>query len=200
MAEARSAVSYRVEKPNLLLQVTEDEVILRISKDALPSSLGKIRRALVRKAYRTKNNILNAFYPAPPLHWAFLVSAPAAVMLLCPSIGDNTAPSTLISLAQPISSFLWNLERFIPSSVLSLMADSPLGSQVSKAATISLSVGTSAILCLSYLRRVLLSSLLSYQGWLYDNPKERNIKTLLWGVCIQSHTQFQESCLTATPS
>jgi len=37
---------------------------------------------------------------------------------------------------------------------------------------VSFGVGTGIILASSYVRRIMLSLLLSYQGWLYDNPKE----------------------------
>lgn len=188
MAEARSAVSYRVEKANLLFQITSDEIILHINKNLFPDTLTKMQRNVIRSFYRSRNALLNAFYPAPPIQWGLLVTAPAALMLsFPPGAGSGSEHeeelSIMIRLLKPISETLWGLEQFLPSGVVSHpLVSSITSSTVAKAAIISSSVGTGFILSVSYLRRFLLSSLLTYQGWIYDEPKQRNIKTTIWGV------------------
>mgnify|MGYP006940052048 CR=1 FL=1 len=75
---------------------------------------------------------------------------------------------------EPISSHLWQLNSYLPenSSLTKPM----------RVLLISSGVGTGLILAFSYLRRFLLRALLNYQGWIYDEPKKRNIKTEIWGV------------------
>ena len=184
MAEARSAVSYRVERSNLLFEVTEEEVILHINKNVLPATVSRLHRTLIRSAYRSRNALFNAFYPAPPLQWGLLVTAPAAIMIAVPPETPQEDLSVMLALLKPVSVALWNLEAFIPTlGIFSAASSSSSTGTMIKAGLVSASVGTGFTLVMSYLRRFLLSALLTYQGWIYDDPKTQNLKTNIWAVC-----------------
>jgi len=163
MAEARSAVSYRVEKTNLLLQVSDEEIVLRINRNLLPITWKKLRSAAYKRAVKFRNSLFNAFYPAPPYHWALVIGGSAYSMIY--------KPSSLLSQT------LWGFERYIPSS----QAISP----TLRATLISAAVGTGAIFVMSYVRKFILSSLLGYQGWLYDNPRTQSKRTIIWGILVK---------------
>jgi len=183
MAEARSAVNYRVEKATLLFQVTEEEIVLRINRNVIPWTVTRAKRSLVRYAYRTRNALVNAFYPAPPLEWGLLVTAPAALML---SVAPDTPQgelSIMLGLLKPVSDRLWSLETHIPPFISdSQLFTAPATATIAKAVLISTSLGTGFTLALAHVRRILLTALLGYQGWIYDEPKKTSTKTIIWGV------------------
>lgn len=166
MAEARSAVSYRDATSNLSFVVTEDEIVLRISKDVVPTFLTSIRRSVARRLLRARNILLNTLYPQPPWQAAVAVAGPAAILL------------SDIPQLRSAHDYLWSFDRFIPSA--SWM---PHIGRVGRAVIISTTVGTGALLALSYFRNFCMRLLLSYQGWLYESRPTTT--TLIWGFLVR---------------
>lgn len=167
MAEARSAVSYHHEAPsNLSFSITNDEIVLRISKNVFPSFITSIRRSLERRLLRARNIVVNALYPQPPWQIGALVAAPGVIML-----------SDMPRL-QPAHDFLWSLERFIPTAPWM-----PQLGRVGRATLIATALGTGTVLALSYLRNLGLRLLLSYQGWIYESKPSTTTK--IWSVLVR---------------
>jgi len=165
MAEARSAVSYSVLQPKLSIAVSDEEIVLRISTNAIPSFFKSVRASFERRLQRLRNAIFNAFYPVPPYQWSLYFAAPAAIML------------TNNPHLEPARNLLYRLDSFVPVT--------PWLPGLGRVGLVAVGVGSGIILVTSYLRRILLSILLSYQSWLYDNPKETNWVTILWGAAVK---------------
>ena len=93
----------------------------------------------------------------------FVVGTPAALML---SEREEVAP---------LSERLWQVGNRLPAGL----------SRSSRVAVVSIVVGAGAMLAMSYVRRIILRALLSYQGWLYEGPKDKNITTMIWGFLVK---------------
>ena len=50
---------------------------------------------------------------------------------------------------------------------------------------ISACAGTVMMLGFSYVRSIILRALLSYQGWLYEGPRETSRITMIWGLLVK---------------
>lgn len=179
MAEARSAVSYRVLQPKLSFVVSDEEIVLRISTNAIPSFFTSIRSSVERRLFRLRNAIVNAFYPVPPYQWTLYFAAPAAIML-------SDRPQL-----QHVKDLLFKLDSYIPHY--------PWLPQVGRVGLVALGVGSSIILVSSYVRKIMLSLLLSYQGWLYDNPKQTNWVTVVWGAAVKFVSGQMTTLIKQTP-
>lgn len=161
MAEARSAVSYRVQQSSLLFVVSDEEIVLRINKNLLPKFLTSVRQTLAEFLQRVRNAFYNALFPAPPMHWGLLIAIPAGLM-----VSDNPRVA-------PLSGALWGMTTFLPSANWI--------NATGQIVVVSSAVGTSLLLLISFIRRSLLRSLLSYQGWLYEEPKKQRKRVMIWG-------------------
>eukprot|EP00128_Syssomonas_multiformis_P006038 Colp12_sorted_trinity150504_noHs@1638 len=165
MAEARSAI----EAPKVLFSYSDDGVLLRIDRGAIPHLFTSARRAVQRSLYDTRNAILNGVWPAQPAHWIGLVSSTAALMLYEHPI------------LSPVRDVMWKAEKYVPWW--------PQGTtKVGKAFTIAAVAGTTFFLVGSYVRRYILRALLGYKGYLYMDPKKTSWKVTVWGILLKLFT------------
>jgi hypothetical protein len=70
---------------------------------------------------------------------------------------------------------LWQLGNRLPASL----------PRLGRAGVVAFAVGTSAMVAMAWVRRATLRALLSYQGWLYEGPKDKNLTTLVWGFLVK---------------
>ena len=96
-----------------------------------------------------------------------------------PQVVSVSVPATVMlvprSEAAPLASRLWLLGDRLPAAL----------PRLGRVAVVSVAVGAGFMLAMSYLRRITLRALLSYQGWLYEGPKDKNITTLVWGFLVK---------------
>ena len=93
-----------------------------------------------------------------------LVGVPAALML------------TERPQFETATKYLWQLGNRLPASL----------PRLGRVGVVAVVVGTGAMIAMAYVRRVTLRVLLSYQGWMYEGPKDKNITTMIWGFLVKA--------------
>nr|XP_022311882.1 carnitine O-palmitoyltransferase 1, liver isoform-like [Crassostrea virginica] len=123
------------------------------------------RRSLVRRFYRTRNLLYNGMWPTSIWNLAAMVLILSVTMV------------TDIQVMKPVNERLWAVHRmlYIPKGL-------PL---VVNAVITSCLVGFWFFLIKIYVRRYLLRGLLSYRGWMYEQPKTQSFSTILWGILVK---------------
>nr|XP_034320165.1 carnitine O-palmitoyltransferase 1, liver isoform-like isoform X2 [Crassostrea gigas] len=123
------------------------------------------RRSLVRRFYRTRNLLYNGMWPTSIWNLAAMV-----VILTITMVTDT-------QLMKPVNERLWKVQHmlYIPKGL-------PL---VVNAVITSCVVGFWFFLIKIYVRRYLLRGLLSYRGWMYEQPKTQSFSTLIWGILVK---------------
>lgn len=123
------------------------------------------RRSLVRRFYRTRNLLYNGMWPTSIWNLA------AMVLILSITMVTDT------QVMKPVNERLWKVQHmlYIPKGL-------PL---VVNAVITSCVVGFWFFLIKIYVRRYLLRGLLSYKGWMYEQPKTQSFSTLIWGILVK---------------
>lgn len=124
-----------------------------------------LRASIIRRFFRTRNLIKNGMWPTSLWNLGALVLILSVLL-----IGDW-------ELAKPVTSRLDRLEDWIhmprswPLAVRSFI--------------ISVLTGFFFFLILLHVRRYLLRLLLSYRGWMYEQPKTQGVLTVIWGLLVK---------------
>ncbi|XP_048749687.2 carnitine O-palmitoyltransferase 1, liver isoform-like isoform X2 [Ostrea edulis] len=123
------------------------------------------RRSLVRRFYRTRNLLYNGMWPTSIWNLAAMVIILSVTMI------------TDIEMMRPINDRLWKVYHmmYMPKGL-------PL---VVNAVITSCFVGFWFFLIKIYVRRYLLRGLLSYRGWMYEQPKTQSVSTIVWGLLVK---------------
>lgn len=156
MAEARSAVS----EP----RVNDfDE-----GKSATWDFIRAWRKSFFRRFYRTRNLIYNGLWPTSAWNLAGAVSVFSVLLY------EDWA------WARPVTKQLWKVGR-----VMHITPLEPAGLPRSLRVFVVSSVGgLTFFVILMYKRRWLLRILLSYRGWMYEQPKQMGWRSKAWGVLV----------------
>lgn len=124
-----------------------------------------LRASIIRRFFRTRNLIKNGMWPTSLWNLGALVLVLSILL-----IGDW-------DIVKPVTSRLDWLEDFIhiprswPLALRSLL--------------ISFLSGFLYFLILLHVRRYLLRVLLSYRGWMYEQPKTQGVATMAWGLLVK---------------
>lgn len=124
-----------------------------------------LRASIIRRFFRTRNLIKNGLWPTSLWNLAALVLVLSILL-----IGDW-------EIVKPITSRLDWLEDFIH-----IPRSWPL---VVRSLIISGLSGFLYFLILLHVRRYLLRVLLSYRGWMYEQPKTQGPVTVIWGLLVK---------------
>ncbi|XP_077993056.1 carnitine O-palmitoyltransferase 1, muscle isoform-like isoform X2 [Glandiceps talaboti] len=146
--------------------VTEPRIYeLEEGKDSWNDFVGESRKAIVRRFYRTRNLIQNGLYPTSLWNLGVTVGATSAVM------------ATDIDIFRSVNRRLWGLQHY-----MYLPSGTPYYFRIF---LISSSVGFFFFFVLLHIRRYLLRALLSYKGWLYEQPKKQSWWSIIWGLLVR---------------
>eukprot|EP00123_Amoebidium_parasiticum_P017010 comp23677_c0_seq5/m.40540 comp23677_c0_seq5/g.40540 ORF comp23677_c0_seq5/g.40540 comp23677_c0_seq5/m.40540 type:complete len:718 (-) comp23677_c0_seq5:437-2590(-) len=173
MAEAHAAVhllSSEIpgQKPTKIVLQQDDDDIFSIS---FRKSFIRFLRMMKRRVYDFRNELKNAIFPHSWFSYFFSVCAPPAVMM---SARAGNLPGI-----RAIRQGLWGFANQLPSWA---------GQRIGRVAITSAVAGTGVFFSLLVLRRMALRTLLSYRGWLYQQPRTQSKRVLLWGALVQALT------------
>lgn len=150
MAEARIAVAE--PRVNTIEEITTPESWKEVFKT--------FRSTATKRYYKVRNLIYNGVWPASLSNVRLTVLTCITLMLLEPSFTSY------------MNNWLWGI-----ANVLYIPKSFPRGLQ---ALIVSSIVGIFSFIVLMILRQSFLRLLLSYRGWMYENPKSHSIMTVLW--------------------
>ncbi|KAL4216366.1 hypothetical protein ACF0H5_024093 [Mactra antiquata] len=138
---------------------------LEEGRNAKEDFLLGLRAHVIRRFFRIRNSIKNGMWPTNLWNLVFVVAALSIILI------------TDWSFAQPIISWLHWLE-----ACLHIPADWPL---LVRSFLSSFVAGFIFFIVLLYIRRYTLRILLSYRGWMYEQPKTQSPSTILWGLLVK---------------
>ncbi|XP_060076491.1 carnitine O-palmitoyltransferase 1, liver isoform-like [Ylistrum balloti] len=163
-----------VEEPRISHVISEEEQKRDIFQEW--------KRSLARRFYRTRNLIYNGLWPTSLYNLAVVV-----LLLSCCMIWDW-------EFCKGLTSRLWGL-----ADTLSIPVGFPV---VIRAFLTSCVAGFLFFVALLYMRRFMLRTLLSYSGWIYEQPKTQSATTILWGLavrCVFGYHPLLYSCQQSLP-
>ncbi|XP_055934955.1 carnitine O-palmitoyltransferase 1, liver isoform-like isoform X2 [Argiope bruennichi] len=150
MAEARIAVAE--PRVNTIEEITTPETWREVFKT--------FRSTATKRYYKVRNLIYNGVWPASLSNVRLTVLTCIFLMLVEPGITSS------------VNNWLWGIANvlYIPKSL-------PRGLQ---AVIVSSIIGIISFIVLMIARQSFLRLLLSYRGWMYENPKSHSLMTKLW--------------------
>ncbi|XP_072021123.1 carnitine O-palmitoyltransferase 1, liver isoform-like [Amphiura filiformis] len=124
------------------------------------------RRTMLRRFFRVRNLIKNGMWPTSLWNLGVVVALVAIVMV------------TDYPIMKVVNDKFWNFGEYfyIPKGPPYFLP---------KVVIVSCLIGVIFFIVLLFIRRYLLRLLLSYRGWLYQNPKSQSIKTLIWCILVR---------------
>ncbi|CAH0521081.1 unnamed protein product [Peronospora belbahrii] len=167
MAEAHQAIGVFGEHKRGIELLYSDEGI-RISFTIPPPHA--IRRSLVREFFHIQRALKRGVYPAPPFVAILTIIAISVIVVSSPT--DSWWRNGLISvLVWRIGNFLMPYWHIVPTSVY-----------IAYLAAWTAFLG---LLGLMAVQRLFLRLLLSYRGWLYLAPKQKNRVVIIWAALLK---------------
>ncbi|XP_042905266.1 carnitine O-palmitoyltransferase 1, liver isoform [Parasteatoda tepidariorum] len=163
MAEARIAVAE--PRVNTIDEIAAPESYKEIFKT--------VRSTVTKRYYKVRNLIYNGVWPASLSNVRITVFTCLLLMIIEPHI-------TL-----PINTFLWNIAH-----ILHIPKGLP---RTLQALIVSSIIGIFAFIFLMILRQSFLRLLLSYRGWMYENPRSHTIATTLWCGAVKLLSGYKPS-------
>ncbi|KAL3887263.1 hypothetical protein ACJMK2_027207 [Sinanodonta woodiana] len=124
-----------------------------------------IRASVIRRFFRARNLLVNGMWPTSAWNLCILV-----LVLSVLYIGDW-------NWCKSITSWIHWLEE-----TMHIPQDWPA---IVRGLLISCLVGFVFFIILLYVRRYLLRALLSYRGWMYEQPKTQSTSTILWAFVVR---------------
>ncbi|XP_070535629.1 carnitine O-palmitoyltransferase 1, liver isoform-like isoform X2 [Ptychodera flava] len=146
--------------------VTEPRIYdLDEGRDSRKDFIRETRKAIVRRFFRTRNLVRNGMYPTSLWNLGVTVGTTSAIM------------ATDLDVFQSLNARLWSVQHY-----MYLPSGTPFYVRIF---LISSTVGFAFFFILLHIRRYLLRALLSYKGWLYEQPKKQSWTTKIWGVLVR---------------
>ncbi|KAG8200711.1 hypothetical protein JTE90_022322 [Oedothorax gibbosus] len=163
MAEARVAVAE--PRVNTIEEITAPETWREVFKT--------FRSTATKRYYKIRNLIYNGVWPASLSNVRFTILGCIALMLIEPSITSSA------------NAWLWSIANvlYIPKSCPRTL----------QALIVSSIVGIFSFIALMILRQSFLRLLLSYRGWMYENPKSHTVMTMLWCGAVKLLSGYKPS-------
>ncbi|KAK3596698.1 hypothetical protein CHS0354_038035 [Potamilus streckersoni] len=124
-----------------------------------------IRASIIRRFFRARNLLVNGMWPTSVWNLCTLV-----LVLSVLYIGDWELFKSITSRMRWLEATLY-ISQDWPAIVRGLL--------------ISCLAGFVFFLILLYVRRYLLRALLSYRGWMYEQPKTQSTSTILWAFVVR---------------